>query len=430
MTAIDKICRIATTVFALGIVCGCSGSGPASGDQTAGGEDFPNTLNALGRSLAAGLDSSSSWNSLGSASTSPGVGALPDSQNFVAARAQALCVGDTTSNLLSDGFTVIRKASCPQGGGRLVDSLVIRASDSLIRILVHDSSGPLGLVRRIDTYQADTGLGFHTKGWAGRIRIGTIGMRGRWAAVSELVLDAGDDHDWDTPRDNSLWRGGSATIRGGTDTLDSWTVRSWPSANSRIYERSSGDSGLALLERRQILSSGAIRRESGVLMAFRADSLNYPRRFRARVERASDSWDEESVMGKQADSTFLPGDTARYLHLRRLGSDSLREEIRVLTSPQPRDRSGDRLLSFSSTRWRSRNAEVEVRLLATASTPMRPGADFTDGAISLRVVRATGDTIGFEGVMSKGVATGRWKTPKDSGTVAIGADGKVLSSNP
>lgn len=418
--------RLSAAAFALAaVLASCTSS---TADRTAGGEDFPNTLEALGRALAESVDSSGSWNSLGEASTSPSAG-LPDSLELLAARTRSiLCTPDSSYGPLPDGFTYLRKTTCPEGG-RVQDSLVIRLSDSLVRVLVRDSSGILGLARKIQTFVADTGDGFRLKGYAGRVRIATVATKGRWRAESELVLDAGADLDWDTESDNDLWRGGQATIRDELDTLDRWSVLPLRGGGP-VYGSRTGDSGRATIDRRQILTDGAVRTETSVVMAFRHDSLNYPLRFRSRLRWNDALWKESSVFGRREDSLFLPGDTAVFLNRRRAGQDSLREEIRFLAGADPRDRSGDRLVSLASTRRHAGRSEVEVRVEAVPSSPLVSGADFTDGRIALRVLRADGDTIRFDGTMRSGVSEGRWSTRSDSGFVRLDSQGRVLGTTP
>jgi hypothetical protein len=409
-------------------VAGCDSS---TSERTAGGEDFPNTLEALGRALAEAVDSTDSWSGLQESSlpTSSSEG-LPDTAKLLAGRRAALlCEPDTTWGSLVDGFLFQRSIRCPDGG-RVQDSLVIRPSDSLVRILVRDSSGLLGLVRKVETFQADSGEGFKLKGYPGRIRMGTVGTKGRWRLESELVLDAGPDLDWDSDRDNGLHRGGQATIRDGRDTLDRWTVLPWPSGLGPIYSSRGGDSGLALMERRQILASGARRAESSVLMAFRADSMNYPLRSRTTTTWPGSAILEESIRGKGPDSLFSPGDSAWYVRRWKDGADSLREEIVLRTSSSPREREGHRFLALSSVRHRSRAQEVDVAMRAVPASPLVPGAEFTDGTVEIVVGRSNGESIRFQGTMASGVTTGRWSTGRDSGTVRLSADGKVLGTGP
>lgn len=422
-----RLGKVAALALACAIASGCESS---TSERTAGGEDFPNTLDALGRALAEAIDSSGDWNRLEetSVSTSSSSG-LPDTTPLVAGRMVAFCEPDTVWGALDDGFVFQRSVRCSDGG-RVQDSLVIRPADSLVRLLVRDSSGPLGLVRKIETFAPDSGTAFRLKGYAGRIRMNTLGIRGRWRLASELVLDAGADLDWDTDQDNDLYRGGQATIRDERDTVDRWAVTPWPAGTRPVYSRRTGDSGLALLERRQILSSGAVRGESSVLMAFRADSLNYPLRSRATTTWPGSARMEESIQGLRADSLFRPGDSALYLRRWTNGQDSLREEIVLRSSPSPRDRGGDRLLSLSSARHRSRSSEVATEIRAVPSPPLPPGKEFTDGSVSLVVVRSNGETIRFQGTMAGGITTGRWSTGRDSGSVRMGAGGEVLGSGP
>lgn len=427
MTPFPKLHGPALALACLLSAAGCDSS---TSDRTAGGEDFPNTLEALGRALAEAVDSSDSWVRPQEASLPASAGGLPDTVPTLSARKGALlCDPDTVWGALEDGFLYQRAVRCPEGG-RVQDSLVLRPSDSLVRILVRDSSGLLGLVRKVETFQADSGPGFKLKGYAGRIRMGTVGTRGRWRLESELVLDAGPDLDWDTQRDNGLFRGGQATIRDGRDTLDLWSVLPWPTGVGPIYSGPAGDSGAALLERRQILSSGARRSESSVVMAFRADSLNYPLRSRSTTTWPGGASLEESIRGEGTDSLFRPGDRAVYRRLWKDGSDSLLEEIVLRASSSPRDRSGDRLLSMASARHRSRAAERSVEIRAVPAAPLAAGQELSDGEVEMRVSLADGRTIRFRGTMVGGVTTGRWTTGLDSGSVRLGPDGKVLGSGP
>lgn len=411
-------------LLAIVLACGCTTSDP---ERTAGGEDFPNTLEALGRALAEGVDSSADWNGLGEASTAPSSSVYPDSTTAVAGRLlENGCVEGSDAGLLLGGWAWMRNTRCPADGGILRDSMVIRVSDSLIRLFVQDSTGPTGLVRRLDIFRPDTGDGFRQKGWAGRVRVETIGIRGRWRTRAEIVLDAGPDLDWDTEADNRLWRGGHLTFRG-TDTTDAWTVAPWPDSERPLWGVASGDSGSALLQRRQRLASGAVRTESSLLMAFRTDSLNYPLRFLSETVWSPGLWVIQSITGYQPDSSFRPGDTAVYLRRRHAGADTLREEIRFVASPDPRDRGGDRLVGFRRTRFRALGSERFTLLEAVPTRPLTSGTPFTEGKVNLVVERADGERLTFVGDMSGGIATGRWTSRSDSGSVVLDSDGRVLS---
>lgn len=404
----------------------CTTSTP---ERSAGGEDFPNTLEALGRALAEGVDSSAAWNGLDEASTAAGSSVYPDSSGAIAGRlAVGECVEDSGAGLLPGGWAWMRSTRCADDGGILRDSMVIRPSDSLIRLFVQDSTGSNGLVRRLDIFRPDTGDGFRQKGWSGLVRIETIGIRGRWRSRGEVVLDAGPDLDWDTESDNRLWRGGHLTLRG-SDTTDSWTVVPWPETGAPLWEVASGDSGTAFLRRKQFLPSGAVRTEGSLLTIFRHDSLNYPRRFHSETIWSPTLWILQSITGSRPDSSFRPGDTAIYLRRRQAAQDTLREEIRFLASPDPRDRRGDRLLQFRRIRFHSSSTERFTLLDATPAGPLDPGTPFTEGKVNLVVERADGEHLTFTGEMAGGIATGRWTSRTDSGTVVLDSRGRVLSTS-
>jgi len=427
MTNRTHLLPVAAGLLAALLAAGCT-STPS--ERTAGGEDFPNTLEALGRALAEGVDSSANWSGLEEASTASGSAVYPESTDAVAGRISAAsCRPASDTGLLPDGWAWISNTRCPDDGGILRDSLVVRPSDTLVRLYAQDSSGPLGLVRRIDAFRPDSGDGFRQTSWPGRIRLETVGIRGRWRVRSEVVLDAGPDLAWSTQADNRLWKGGRILLRG-TDTLDGWRVRSWPDSSVPVFGPESGDSGRAHMVRQQILSSGAVRTESSVLMAFRADSLNYPIRHQATTRWNATTWTSQSILGTRPDSSFRPGDSVLFLRRGRSGADSLREEILFLASPSPRDRGGDRLLALRSVRFRAAATERRVTIEATPSASLGPGAPFTDGAISLRVERSDGATLSFRGTMASGVASGRWRSDTDSGSVVLDSRGRVLSTGP
>ncbi|MCB9496318.1 MAG: hypothetical protein H6686_05465 [Fibrobacteria bacterium] len=422
--------RILLLALGLSLAPWLASCGSSSGERTAGGEDFPNSLEALGAALVESLDSSRSWNALENASPGTISGTNSDIASAAPAAARRVlleCRPESTTTLSGD-WAVIFSVECPEEGGRKYDSLVIRPADSLVRILVKDSTGPLGLVGVRETYRpADTTLtGFPLLGSRLPIRILRKERLGGLVTTTNLVIDGGPDSSYAAGADNGLWSGSRMVVRENGDTLDRWSVLPWPDTSGPIYTHPT-DSGLVTLDRRQVLGTGGIRTESSVIQAFREESRNYPRRFRSRLERDGDAWVEQAVFGSRQDSTFFPGDTAIFRKVRVLSRDTLLETVLVRTSLDPVDRQGDRLVRLTSHRLHGADGR-QVFLDAQPDHPLEPDAPFTDGTIELRVIRASGDTLRFQGRMTGGTSQGTWKSSDGSGHVVFDNRGKVRSS--
>ncbi|MBK9578618.1 MAG: hypothetical protein IPK50_12130 [Fibrobacterota bacterium] len=418
----------------LASACAAMLSGCLSSEPQSGGEDFPNTVSALGRALALGMDSSQSWNGLDSAQTSLSVppGATDSSilRAAGARRLAAACVDTGYGGLLGGSRAYFVKNVCVGvADGYKRDSLAfggyfekMKESDiDTVFMSRSDSVRPLLGFSRSESVTDASGRGyFLQKSDTGRVRVSTVRKLGRLSDVSDLVLGTGPDRRFSTLADNEFWTGSHGVLRDG-DTVDWMDIRP---AIAGVPVIGVGDSGLALATK---VAIGASHRkvERGILVAFRDESKNYPRRWETKHFWDNGGFREESVLGPKPDSTFRPRDTVLVLQRAQVRGDSLRQEIRALMGPDPRNRKQDSLLSVRSIRYRSGGAERKTVWEFQSDRPVADGSEPVSGRILVRIDFAEGSYIEFDGTWKDGQFAGTWWDGKQSRPVRFGRKGEV-----
>ena len=398
----------------------------------AGGEDFPNTVQALGRALALGADSSGDWNALDSAGTTvSGDASLADTADLVAARSQGLWCSDTAYEGLLSGSVYFRVGvKCPEAGLKVQDSialsLVDRAGggkDTVVRALEVDSI-LLGQYRKLTTLvDADGDGGILLRTDPGRALLAVRKTAGRWTLWSRMLMDPGPDKLWDPGEDNRVYSG-SRTLLLLADTVDHESFAPYVSGAPILSGKT--DSHLVWIDkiRRHPLR---VRTERGVLMAFRDSSRNYPAFWRSRTEWVGGGVRFETVFGSRADSQFVAGDTVTILDRAMRDGDSLRVEVRAKLSPVPSDRTRDSLLSLRAERYRPGRFERNSVWEFVSDRPIGNGKDADSGDLFARVDFSDGRWIQFDGRWELGVFSGTFSTGNDSGSIVVNRDGSVRS---
>lgn len=402
----------------------------ACDDRTAGGEDFPNSLETLARALERDVDSSEGWNPLDEATLALSDSALDDSVGWGAARAGALACLDTSGlDLLDGGWIRYSRTRC----GALyasADTIEFRVdgSDTLLRRVVSDSirmrDGARSLRILVDG-DLDSGDGSYRRPLdSGTVLATLLRVSGRWTVVESLVVDAGPDLSWDTESDNRMRRATRTVLRSG-DSLERWSLRPLLGVGSILGE---GDSGLAILERTTWLEA-ATRRERGIVEVFGDGRANYPVAWSVAVVADAGDTLAREVRGPGDSGAFRPGDTAVFLERGRSGSDSVHLEASSRLGPDPRTDQDDSLLAFLVVRLRtSSRSERWTRLSFTADTPLPAGQTLRNGVISIEVRSEEGAWTRFEGRLNDGVAAGTWsRSDGAEGTAELGTDGSVIS---
>jgi len=417
----------------LGAVIGLSSCelDSASLGPKAGGEDFPNTLQALGRSLAMGADSSKEWNSLDSASGAVGADlSLSDSSAIFARRLASSCQ-DTTYGRLTNlqpitYLKVDRKCGII---GELMDSMQLvlldnakGGQDTAFDFFVVDSQ--LLRYRVLTTIVDADGDGrFLLRNDPGRIQFSEMKSAGNWKAYAKMVMDPGPDGLYDPGTDNRIYSG-SRTLVYKTDTVshEIFTpyVAGMPVISTTI------DSSRVWVDK---IKKGAVRTrtERGLFMAFRDTTRNYPTFFRAHTAWVGGGFRDEMVYGTRTDSQFVAGDTVSFLDRAKSGDDSLRVEVKAILSKDLGKRTGDSLLSIRAERYRSKLSERHSVWQFLSDKPVANGQDAQAGDLKARVDFSNGQWISFDGRWVEGTFSGTYMTQSDTAYIVVDRRGNVVS---
>jgi len=403
--------RLLPVAVCAAFLVGCFDSEPQSG-----GEDFPNTVSALGRALAQGLDSSRSWNGLDSAQANLAFsGDIADTARFrvVASRSLASsCVDTGYGGLLGPTHAYFVKKVCfGVGEGYRRDSLAFggyfAGMDSTdvdtVFLSRTDSVRPIAGYSRSESTTDASGRGFFLLRSAdtGRVRVSSVRKSGRLSELSELVTGGGADHRFATSSDNEFWTGARGILRD-LDTLEWMDIRPFDPVLPVIGP---GDSGLALATK-FVVGAGVRKTERGVLVAFRDSGANYPRRWSTRHSWDNGAFRDESVLGPRPDSTFRPRDSILILLRAQARGDSLRQEVRAVLGPDPRDRKRDSLVSVRTIRYRSGGSERWTTFEFQSDRPVANGAEPVSGKVRVRIDFAEGTFIEFDGIWRDGEFSG------------------------
>lgn len=420
----------------------CDNASTANGPR-AGGEDFPNTLEALGRTLALGMDSTQEWNGLDSASTDIGTGASPivDSTTAFAGRALGILCKSDSNVVFVDGTTAgWEKTICNDNlpAWKVHDSLVIgnypHFNDSGIGIdtiywLSTDS------VRGLGSYQSYTWLQpysrdfFSLKSDTGKITWNVRRKSGRWTDFSTVLTDGGRDKLFSTGEDNTYWSLGRSLVKDAASAPDtSWAIWIQPGIVGMPVLGTS-DSGLTRVTKLSKIALGR-KLESGLLMAHRDTLRNYAMLWSARTDWNFGLSRWQSAFGSRPDSSFLARDTIRLLDRfrRTAGLDSTRTEVKAILGPSLASHDKDSLLSVRYERYRSNLIERHTIWEIQSDNPVANGTESKSGTIFARVELADNSYGQFHGRWNANAFVGTWSNGKDSATVVVSRQGVVLTS--
>jgi hypothetical protein len=425
------------------VLTACDATTTADGPR-AGGEDFPNAVNALGRALALGMDSTQDWNGLDSASTEAGLGgsALQDSAAGLAARSLALCKDGSSFDILSgDTKALFQKTTCLAGTltGSVHDSLVIAYYPGITEKAI-DTVYWMSTDSSLLGYQNFTWLEPHSrayflvKGDTGKVWYNVRRKSGRWTDFTHTLADGGNDRILGTDKDNTYWSSSRSLVKNADASPDTaWAV--WiQSAVAGQPVIGAADSGLVRATR---LDRYLARRkvESGLLMAHRDETRNYAQLWSARTDWNSGLTRWQTVYGNRSDSSFRSRDTVRFLdrfrHADKL--DSTRVEATAILGASLARHDQDSMLSIRYERYRSSLVERHTIWQIQSDNPVANGSESKSGTIFARVEFA--DTsyahaayAQFHGRWDATVFVGTWSNGEDSATIRVSRNGVVLSS--
>lgn len=414
------------------LLCACDGANTAGGPQ-AGGEDFPNGLDALGRTLAQGMDSTRNWNGLDSASTDAGTGAsgLADSTYAFTARSLAVCAADSSWDFAADPAFFARVTCIPGSlAGTVRDSVVFafhpgvfeEGIDTVFRVSTDSVRSGYESLVRIRPYSRGFLL---LKGDTGKFRLDARRTFGRWTDLSEAVVDGGPDRLARTDADNSYWKVVRSLVRSSDGVQDtSWALWIEPAEAGRPVIGPS-DSGLARVTRLTRLAVGR-RTETGLLVAHRDDSRNYARLWSAFTDRTAWGYTRfQAAYGPREDSSFLARDTIHLVDrfLSVSGSDSTRIDATAIPGPDLARHSRDSAVSIRYERHRSGRGERHTLFQIQSDEPVPYGGESKSGSVQARIDFADGTFGQFHGRWDARFFAGTWSNGVDSFSVVVRRDG-------
>lgn len=417
-------------LFGMALFLAACDSGPTADGPRAGGEDFPNTVQALGRTLALGADSSKQWNSLDSADVGiSGDAPLSDTAKLVAAR--SLVCNDGSYDGLLGGLPVRYFKVDNKCGllGSVRDSIVVGlidnpsgSKDTALYFMSVDSQ--LLRYQKLTTITDADGDGLILlRNDPGKVNLMERTTAGLWTAYTRMLMDPGPDGLYDPGADNRVYSGSRTLVRL-QDTIAHETFDPYV-AGQPVLSGTSDSSLVRVVKTRN--SAFRKRTEFGLIMAFRDTTHNYPAFFRTHTAWTGGAVRDELVFGSRTDSMFHGGDSVTVIDRAKVGVDTSRIEVRAIMSKTLSDRSGDSLLSVRAERYRSGLFERHSVWQFVSDTPMANGSDPQSGKLSARVDFSNGQWISFEGQLTLISFTGTYMTPTDTATIVVDRHGKVLS---
>ncbi len=427
-----------TSIFLLGaalFLAACDNNSTADGPR-AGGEDFPNAIQSLGRTLAQGMDSTKSWNGLDSASTDAGTGgsALPDTVAAFAARSFALCQDDSTFTALSANKAVWEKTTCLPGTlvGYVHDSIVyaIPAKGQGMDTVYWWANDSVRLGYRsgtwLEPYARDY---FRLKGDTGKVWYNVSRKAERWSDFTRTLVDGGRDGNLGTDKDNTYWSSTRSLVKDAATSPDTvWAIWTQPAVAGESVIGSL-DSGFARVTR---LDRHALRRkvESGLFMVHRDEARNYARLWSARTDWNSGLTRWQAVYGSRPDSSFRARDTVRFLDRFRHADkpDSTRIDAVAILGPSLLTHDKDSVLSLRYERYRSSLWERHTIWEIRSDNPVPNGGESRSGSVFARIEFSNGKYGQFQGKWNAQFFAGTWSNGLDSFTVVVRRDGSVQSA--
>lgn len=416
--------RLAALLAMVLVVCACDDS-PS---QVAGGEDFPNTVDAvgaLGRLAQEAADSSGDWDVL-----SDEVLAMPDAEPETAVVAMAIpglvapivaarAAATTTDYDFADtarGWVVLRMHTLTATLNQF-DTLWV-VWDERVRDTVKNneyvyrmSSRKTNLSTLRSEYARAIPLAPDTMltplpGKTNRIRLHQEVSLGRSTTVLDMELDPGADLSYDTEGDNGIRRASAVRLRG-SDTLET-TAWEDGDGDSIALDRATGKKGIVSSVRTVpdpvSLRLKRIEERGRLLVDPRDSTATQPLRYERTTQWVSGRVVVERVARAKSDSDLVAGDTAHLWRRAVLGSDTVETRFDLLMGVPLSDSTSRRLLGYS---LRHRNPQGRILSLSfAADAPMLPGETLPTGVVVFDVRLVTGRIFHLAGRWDRGALSG------------------------
>ncbi|HEX2612930.1 MAG TPA: hypothetical protein VHO02_05000 [Fibrobacteria bacterium] len=447
-------------VLAAAVIFPLSGCWFSSGSgKVAGGDDYPNSIETLGRTAAAERADTTDWNGWNDApGTPPGVydseqvpDSVPRSNDSVLVRRADL--GD----IHLDPAKYIPGFDLP-GANRIVDTLLpegglrrtVRVQSADLFIIRDTTWSSLGLggkpeVRRVSgrldliaggylafTFDDDEGDSSITPragvGSKVRMRFTTGNASGR---VEEKILRFYAAPGLPFTKGKDALLNARTTIRQGNDTL--LTRALLPAGGDSVSYDPARDSNRVEVEQATHLAGGALEESYYVSVVFADSGRNYPVRYR-RVLSAFAGVTETTLLGRDSLPDFAPGDTGRMraVFASSIATDTLEgfeATYRVKLSDTAGHSRGNTLLRVERGRTFRLGRTASTRYVLVPSAPVPDGMRPRAGALDMRVDLRTSGWVKFSGTASASGFTGSWTSSQGrSGTASFDSLGARVSS--
>lgn len=428
-------------------------------ERVAGGDDFPNSVETLGKGAAGETSDSTEWNAYREAPStppevydstevpdsapeesagSPGKAAVPPDGRIPPGREISGAVRNVVSAV--DGATGLGRAV------RVQTLAGIEARDTTwYRIQLLPPAKKVVRVSGVVTYATGRSERFSFEdadgdsllpaqaGSANRVRVRFV-VEYALGRVEErtFTIAAGPDLAFGSRGDNILYA--SQTVhRLGSDTLYSLRLRAANASpsDSAVYDPQR-DSGRVEVE--QTISTPGVRTTLSYRTVLFADSArNHAVRFR-RVVTTARGVTETRLLGRDSLPDFAPGDTGRVrvVFASTVPSDTLesaRFEYRVALSDTAGRHSGNRLLRVDREKSFRFGTATGLRYRLSPAAPVASGSFARAGGVDVRVDLRAGGWVGFTGTSAATGFSGTWTgSAGGGGTVHFDAAGNIVSA--
>jgi hypothetical protein len=449
-------------LLALALAACFGGEKPA---RVAGGDDYPNGVEPLGKKSAAARSDSADWNGFDSLPKSApglydtvqvpdsvpdtaGAGKAPPPPSYAGKRSAAdtLPIGglgeplDTLVARVIDtakGTVEAVRTQVSDGGTKQVDSTLFVPADPAKPGSV---AGVNQVVRRIispDSSQVDLwtfadadgdGLLTPRAGSANLARVEWRSAAGGAVVVRTRVISAGADLDFNQRADNRLLKAAVATVIGG-DTVSIVTLLD-ADGDSAVFDVAKAVNLVDFLEVRTSAAGPIAQVTRKVRIAAHPDSArNFPIGYGERRAFRDGSVLDLSARGLAADSVFRAGGEARWTETRfGAPADSVERASRafaVRLGSVPGDFKAALLLGFTveqSYRGGVRSFAFDFR----CDPPVADGRWVATGDVIASWVREDGERLVFAGEATASGLAGRLTGPdSSSASIRFGLDGSI-----
>jgi hypothetical protein len=437
-------------------------SGCFQQERVAGGDDFPNSVETLGKSAAAERNDSTQWNGYEDApSTPPGVydsTEIPDQppQDQAPAAKAAVSAPGLVGRLvpgleIADAVRNVTRGpdsspGLPPGLLRAVRVQTIEGAEARDTTWYRvDSVPPLVRVVRISglvtyvvgrterfVFEDADGDGFLTRlpGTRGlaRARFVVEHALGR-IEERDLIIGAGPDGLFATRGDNTL-RALDVVHRLGTDTLLRLALRP-VEGDSVVFDPARGMN--RVVAEHVVTALGAHVSLFYRAAVFADSSRNHPYRFR-RVVTTAAGVTETVVLGRDTLPDFAPGDTGRVriVFTSSAAADTLAgasSEYRVALSDTAGRYAGNRLLQVDREKSYRLGKASSISYRLTPAAPVPAGGYARTGSVEMRLELRSGGWIEFTGEATVSGLSGTYaESGGKTGAVHFDAAGKITKT--